>query len=72
LNWQDNSPDEEGFVIERAASAANPTFSEIGRVSANVKTWTISNQPGTFVFRVRSTRTNVNSDASNDLQIKVR
>lgn len=72
LNWQDNSPDEDGFVVERAVSGTNPAFSVIGRVAANVKTWTTSNPPGTFVFRVKAIRSNVNSDASNNLQIRIR
>lgn len=72
LNWQDNSPDEDSFVIERALSAANPSFTTLGRVDANVKTWTISNPPGTYVFRVRSIRSNIASNASNQVQIKIR
>lgn len=72
LNWQDNSNDEDSFFIERAVSGTNPSFSIIGRVSANVKTWTTSNPPGTYIFRVRAIRSNVTSQASNDLQIRIR
>lgn len=72
LDWQDNSNDEDSFFVERALSNSNPAFSIIGRVDANVKTWTTSNPPGNYIFRVRAIRSSVTSNPSNTFQIKVR
>lgn len=38
LNWQDNSNNETGFIIERAAGREG--FAEVARVRANATTWT--------------------------------
>ncbi len=72
LKWQDNSSDETGFIIERAAPA-NPTdFSTIAQVAANVKMWSASPKNGTNLYRVRAVRGSEFSDTSNTVQMKVK
>jgi len=72
LNWQDNSADEDGFLIERAAAGANPVFSIVGQTAANVANWNGSTPPGTFVFRIRAARGSAVSEPSNIYQIRVK
>lgn len=52
LTWQDNSENEEGFVIER--SQGGGPFSEIARVGANVTSYVDTGLPSgvTFCYRV--------------------
>ena len=54
LAWTDNASNESGFRIERSADAA--TFTEIGVVAANVKTYADTTlSPGTqYWYRVRA------------------
>lgn len=61
LTWADNSTNEAGFTVERAQAACTPvpaSFTEIGRVGANVKTYVDSAaQPNTgtrWCYRVRA------------------
>jgi hypothetical protein len=72
LNWQDNSADETGFVVERAVAGTNPVYSTVGQTAANVATWNGSTPPGTFVFRVRAAGGNVVSEPSNTYQIRIK
>ena len=56
LNWQDNADNELDFHIERSATGPTSGFSQIGTVSANVKTYgdtgLSSNTP--YWYRVRA------------------
>lgn len=60
LTWTDNSDNEAGFVIERAAAVNAPgiaqTFAEVGRTAANVTTFRDTGLPkGTpFTYRIRA------------------
>lgn len=59
LTWTDNSTNEAGFHIERATAACSPaptTFTKIGEVGANVKTYTDTTPAdGTKIcYRVRA------------------
>jgi len=49
LTWEDQSNNEDGFVIEALAPAG---FLEVGRVAANVTTFTDTRTEG--VYRVRA------------------
>lgn len=49
LTWDDNSSNEDGFVIERATNSpqSTGTFIEVGRVGRDIKTYSESGvQPG--------------------------
>jgi hypothetical protein len=66
LNWQDNSSDETGFLIDRKQDnlAWDLTY---GQVGANTTTW-VDNQvdyTANYTYRVRAVRGAVFSDASN-------
>ncbi|MET0403630.1 MAG: glycoside hydrolase family 44 protein [Cystobacter sp.] len=54
VRWVDNSPDEEGFIIER--SAMSPvSFQEVARVGANITRFVDPNVPAsTYYYRVRA------------------
>lgn len=54
IAWDDNSTNEDGFLIERAPGLAATTgFVEINRVAANVKTYTDLNLPNKTAFSYR-------------------
>lgn len=76
LTWQDNSTDEEGFVVERAygsiANGAQTPFVEIGRTSANENSFQIKNRPGSYLYRIRAIRGNLLSDPSNLFSLRIR
>jgi hypothetical protein len=72
LNWQDNSSNEDGFIVERAVSGGNSVFSAVAQVDANVKTWTAPSLTGTYVYRIKAKRANLVSAASNTVQLKIR
>jgi len=44
LTWQDYSPDEDGFSVERATAATGP-FSRIAALSPNVTSYLNTNLP---------------------------
>ena len=64
LMWQDNSENEEGFIIER--SQGGGPFSEIARVGANVTSYVDTELPSgvTFCYRVCAYNGEGNSDYS--------
>ncbi|HEX4682848.1 MAG TPA: fibronectin type III domain-containing protein [Gemmatimonadaceae bacterium] len=70
LTWTDNSIDETGFRIEVAPDAGGVagTYTEIGTVAANVKTYTATGLTGAtkYWFRVRSYSTYGNSGYTNE------
>lgn len=59
LSWQDNSPDETSFVIERSTNGVN--FTQIGAVTGNTTTYTTTaTTPGIKnYFRVRGNKNNL-------------
>ena len=66
LTWQDNSINEDGFKIERAANAG--TYAEIASVAPNTQSYTDSGVvAGTsYCFRIRSFNTSGASSPSNE------
>ena len=70
LNWRDNSSNEDGFFIERAPKAG--TFSRIGQVGANVKTFITPVTTGTWIYRVQAFKGAQVSGYSNQVSIRVR
>ena len=77
LNWLDNSTNETHFAIERAIKPKGnqaPSFTEIARTAVNIRTYTDSVSPNTYIYRVRglNTNNNVTSTYSNQVSIRVR
>jgi len=72
LNWTDNSNNEEGFYIERAVKGGS--FSRVGQVGANVKTYSETLARGTYNYRVQAFSISLNkvSSYSNQVQARVR
>jgi hypothetical protein len=66
LSWTDNSTNETGFKIERAAALSGP-FSQIATVGTNVKTYqnTGLQRNTTYYYRVRAYNAAGNSGYSN-------
>jgi hypothetical protein len=69
LRWQDNSANETGFIVERAASNRPTVFSTIGQVAANTTVWNVTAKKGSFLYRIRAIRGNEISGASNTVQM---
>jgi len=71
LEWQDNSNNEEGFVIERKVNGEN--YEEIATVGQNVTTYIDENIQlnRTYLFRVYGFAQNINSGNSNEVEIMV-
>jgi len=67
LAWRDNSPDEEGFKIERMLSGGS--FSEVATTGGTVNFYNDAGlSAGTmYVYRVRAFRATENSDYSNQI-----
>jgi hypothetical protein len=65
LTWRDNSSDETGFLIER--SLDGKTWTQIGSVSANVKSYSATGLSAvtTYYFRVRAYKGSLYSAYSN-------
>lgn len=55
LNWQDNSTDEDGFVIERAA-AGGTSYVEIFRTGPNQTSYRAVMKSGRYSYRVKTLR----------------
>jgi hypothetical protein len=56
LNWNDNSNNEDGFYVERALKPkgnTSPTFSRVGQVGANTRTYSQTVGAGTYLYRVQ-------------------
>ena len=66
LAWNDNSSNESGFYIERAPSGSS-SFTQIGSVGANVKTYSNTGLAAgtTYQYRVRAYNGSGNSGYSN-------
>jgi hypothetical protein len=68
LTWTDNSPDEDGFVIERAPGTSG-TFAEIFRTSPNQNTYRALLKYGTYSYRVKTVKAGLFSAPSNVVQL---
>jgi len=71
LEWQDNSNNEEGFVIERVVSGEN--YEEISTVEQNITTYIDENVElnWTYLYRIYGFAQNHSSDYSNEVEIIV-
>jgi PKD repeat protein len=72
LTWTDNSSNETGFYVERAAKAKTLQFSRIATVGANVKTYSGTETSGQWVYRVQAYNAVGTSTYSNSVTIRVR
>ena len=72
LTWQDNSADEDGFIIERANAASPKDFSVFVELAPNATRWRGTVKSGTYIFRVRAKRGQEISAASNVVELSVR
>ena len=71
LNWEDNSNNENGFIIESSVNIRKYSWSELARVGVNVNSYSHTNVTADSVnYRVKSYNSEGNSSYSN--QIKVR
>ncbi len=68
LNWQDNSTDEDGFVVERAAGTSQ-NFVEFMRLAANQTSIRRLVKFGDFTYRVRTLRGAAMSASSNTVYL---
>ncbi len=68
LSWQDNTTDEDGFVIERAVSNSQ-NYVEIFRSGANRTNYRASARYGNYSYRVRTLRGGTFSPPSNAVQL---
>lgn len=68
LSWQDNSTDEDGFVIERAVGASE-NFVEILRTAANQTSYRAPIKYGNYSYRVKTLRGGAFSSPSNVVQL---
>jgi hypothetical protein len=74
LKWLDKSSNEEGFYIERALDAKNPTYTRVGEVTANSTQFTQTVTAATYIYRVQAFNktTNKVSSYSNSAKLRVR
>ena len=72
LNWNDNSSNESGFHIERAAKAKNLSFARIATVGAGVRTYSRTESSGQWVYRVQAYNAVGVSGYSNSVTVRVR
>ncbi|CAN5414674.1 glycoside hydrolase family 44 protein [soil metagenome] len=68
LTWQDNSPDEDGFVIERAVGNTG-NYVEIFRTASNQTTYRAAMKFGSYSYRIRTLRGGFLSTPSNVVQL---
>ncbi len=74
LNWQDNSPNETGFYIERSGANGVPIYSRVGTASSSMTTFTDPVPSDSYYYRVQaySDSPAKTSGYSNSVQIRVR
>jgi PKD repeat protein len=70
LNWADNSTNESGFYIERAPSGTT-SFTRVGTVGANARTFTDTVTKGTYLYRAQAFQATVVSAYSNTVSVRV-
>jgi PKD repeat protein len=71
LRWTDNSSNEQGFAIERAAQGST-SFAQVGQVGTNVSTFAQATPSGRYVFRVRAFNTTAGGVSAYSNQVSVR
>ena len=71
LKWSDNSSNETGFYIERAASGST-NFARVDSVAANVKIFTDVVARGAYTYRVQAFNATNLSAYSNSLAVRVK
>jgi hypothetical protein len=71
LMWNDNSDNENGFIIERRIGADTEPFVQIGNVAANVKEFVDPDAPvsQTVTYRVYAFNDYGNSGYTNEAQV---
>jgi hypothetical protein len=75
LTWADNSNNEDGFVVERAAKSKSMlTFSVLATLPADSKSYsdTAVSARATYVYRVRGVKSSLLSDPSNQVQVRAK
>jgi PKD repeat protein len=72
LTWRDNSSNEIGFYVERAAKAKTLQFSRIATLGANVTSYSRTETADTWVYRVQAYNSVGTSGYSNSATIRVR
>ena len=68
LEWQDNTPDEDGFIIERAVGDS-AEFVPIFRTNANQTSYRAAIKYGSYSFRVKTMRGGASSNPSNVVRL---
>ncbi len=68
LSWQDNTPDEDGFVIERAVGNSTD-FVAVLRTNANQTSYRAVSKYGSYSFRVKTMRGGAFSNPSNVIRL---
>ena len=74
LNWQDNSSNEDQFVLERCQETGKGnnktcTFGVLATVGANVTNFADNPGSGTFKYRIKASNTASDSSYSNEVKI---
>jgi hypothetical protein len=72
LDWTDNSSNEQGFDVERAAKVKNLEFARIATVGVNVTSYSQTETSGQWVYRVQAYNAVGASSFSNNVTIRVR
>lgn len=72
VRWTDASTNEDGFYIERAAKAKNPSFTRVGEMGANVTTFAQTVTAGQWLYRAQAFNANGVSGYSNQATVRVR
>jgi hypothetical protein len=72
LTWQDKSPNESGFYLERAAKAKTLQFSRVATIGAGVSTYTRTETAGTWMYRVQAYNSAGASSYSNTATLRVK
>ena len=70
LAWDDNSSNEDNFVLEQKVGGGS--FATLETLGANVTTYTDADviQDVTYVYRVKATNTSGSSEYSNELTVR--
>jgi PKD repeat protein len=72
LAWRDNSSNESGFYVERAAKTKTLQFARIATVAAGVTNYSLTEVAGTWVYRVQAFNSLGVSPYSNTATLRVR
>ena len=72
LTWNDNSSNETGFHVERAAKAKRLSFARVGTTGAGVRTFARVEPSGQWVYRVQAYNAVGASGYTNTVTVRVR